>query len=70
MIERRHGHRLAAQAFARTRVGRRVGWQQLDGDLTIEPRVVGAIDIAHASRPDGGQHLVRPQACSGRKRQA
>ena len=58
MIDRGHGHRLAAQTLARVRVSRRLGRQQLDGDLTIEPRVVGAIDLAHASRPEGGQNLV------------
>ena len=69
MIERGHGHRLAAQALARARVSRRHGWEQLDGDLAIETRIVGAIDLAHASRPDGGQNLIGAEARAGRKRQ-
>ena len=66
---RGHRHRLAAQALARVRVSRRLAWQQLDGDLTIEPRVAGAIDLAHASRPEGGQNLVGAESRAGRKRQ-
>jgi hypothetical protein len=62
MIERGHGHRLAPQALARTRISRGLVWQQLDGDAAIETRVVGDIDFAHASRADGGQNLVGAEA--------
>jgi hypothetical protein len=62
MIERGHRHRLAPQALARTRVGRRLGRQQLDGDATIETRIVGEIDFAHGSRAHGGQNLVGTEA--------
>ena len=58
MIDRGDGHRLAAQAFARVRVGGQRGRQQLDGDLTIEPRVAGAIDLAHSAGAEGGNNLV------------
>jgi hypothetical protein len=30
---------------------------------------VGAIDLAHASRPDGGQNLIGAEARAWRKRQ-
>ena len=62
MIERGHGHRLAPQALARTRISRRLGRQQLDGDATIETRIVGEIDFAHGSRADGGQNFVGTEA--------
>jgi hypothetical protein len=42
MIERGYGHRLAAQALTRARIGGHFRWQQLDGHLTIEPRVAAA----------------------------
>jgi hypothetical protein len=51
------------------RVSRQLAWQQLDGDLTIEPRVAGAIDLAHASGPEGGQNLVGAKSRTGRERQ-
>ena len=61
MIDRGHGHRLAAQALARARIGGRLGRQQLDRDLTIEPRVSGKIDLAHASRAESRENLVGPE---------
>jgi hypothetical protein len=70
MIDRGHSHRLAAQTLARERVSRQLAWQQLDGDLTIEPRVPGAIDLAHTSGPEGGHNLVAAESRAGRKRQA
>ena len=69
MIDRGDGHRLAAQPLARVRVSRQLAWQQLDGDLTIEPRVAGAIDLAHASSPEGGHNLVAAESRAGCKRQ-
>ena len=64
MIERGHGHRLAAQTLARVRVSRQLAWQELDRDLTIEPRVAGAIDLAHAAGPDRRDDLVRAEAAA------
>jgi hypothetical protein len=62
MIERGHRHRLPPQALARTRISCGFGRQQLDGDSTIETRVVGNIDFAHGSRADGGQNFVGTEA--------
>ena len=39
--------------------------QDLDGDVAIEPRVAGAIDLAHAACPQGGEDLVRAEADAG-----
>jgi hypothetical protein len=51
------------------RVSRQLAWQQLDGDLTIEPRVAGAIDLAHSAGPEGGHNLIGAESRAGRKRQ-
>jgi hypothetical protein len=69
MIDRGHGQRLAPQALARVRVSRGVCGQQLDGDLTIEPRVAGTIDLAHPAGPNRGDDFVDAKACPGRERQ-
>src|SRR5436309_3223147 len=69
MVERGHGHRLSAQTLARVRVSGQLAWQQLDGDLTIEPWVAGAIHLAHASGPERGQNLIGAEPRAGRKRQ-
>ena len=52
MVERGDGHRLAAEAFARVRVGGHRGGQQLDRDLTIEPGIAGAVHLAHPARAE------------------
>src|SRR5262249_1668058 len=70
MIEGGGGLCLAAQAFARVRIGCHVGPQELDGDLTIEPRVAGAIHDAHAALTNTGKDFIRtnrdPRASEGR----
>ena len=68
MINRRHCHRLAAQTLARVRVSRELARQQLDGDLTIQPRVAGAIDLAHSAGSEGGDNLVATEPRAGRQR--
>ena len=62
VIDRGDRHRLAAQPLTRARIGGCLGGQQFDRDLTIEPRVPGEIDLAHASGTEGGKNLVRPEA--------
>lgn len=39
--------------------------EDLDGDLTIEPRVAGSIDHAHAPVADMRENLVRPEPVAG-----
>ena len=41
------------------------GGQHLDRDLAIQPRVVRAVDLAHAPRPDGRDDVVRAKTGSG-----
>ena len=38
--------------------------QHLDGDVAIEPRVVRAIDLAHAAGADGRDDFIRPETGS------
>jgi hypothetical protein len=38
---------------------RELGWQNLDGDIAMEPRVAGAEDFAHATRADRSDDLER-----------
>jgi len=68
MNDRGYGHRLAAQTLARVRVDRQLARQQLDGDLPIEPRIAGAIDLAHAARADPADDFVRADDGPGWKR--
>ena len=42
--------------------------QYLDSHLTPEPRVPGAIDSAHPTRPDGCRDLIRDEAKTGDQR--
>ena len=69
MIDGSHRHRFAAQALARGGVGGRLRRQQLDCDLTIEGRVVGTVDLAHAARSDRRENLVAAEARARGERQ-
>jgi hypothetical protein len=62
VIECGDGHRLAAEAFARVRVRRHRGRQQLDRDLTIETGIAGAVDHAHSALADAAKDFVRADA--------
>jgi len=59
MIQSRHRARLAFESLRKSRL------RHFDGDDAIEARVAGLEDFAHATRPDGRDDFVRPQACSG-----
>ena len=59
MRERGDGLRLALEARAAIRIVGERRRQDLDGDVAVEPRIAGAIDLAHAARADGAEHLVR-----------
>ena len=44
--------------------------QDLERDVAIEPRVLRAVDLAHAPGADGGENFVGPEArggCQGQK---
>ena len=63
--ELRNRARFTLEPLAELRIsGQRVR-QNLDRDDPIEPCVTGAIDLAHAAGPEGGENLVRAEADAG-----
>ena len=58
MIEAGDDLRLALEPLTRQRVGRDVRGQDLDGDVAIQPRVGGLVDLAHPAGPERADHLV------------
>ena len=59
MIERRDRAGFALEALGERAL------DGLDGDVAIEPDVVGAIDVAHAAGSGGVDDFVRSEACAG-----
>ena len=55
----------ALEARQRVRIPREQVGQQLDRHVAIEPRVARAIDLAHASRAEGGLDDIRADASAG-----
>jgi len=64
VIDRGHGHRLATQALARARIGGCLGRQELDRDLTIEPRVSGCATQVE-THPSAAENLLLEQIQQG-----
>ena len=62
--------RLLLEAGAAGLVRQPVCRQDLDRDLAAEARVAGAVDLAHASRAERGDHLVRPEPSPVEERHA
>jgi hypothetical protein len=60
MVEGRQDVRLAAKPSDAVGVLPEGLRQHLDRGLALEPRVTGAIDLAHAAGAEGGGDLVRP----------
>jgi hypothetical protein len=52
MVQRRERLRLALEAGQALRVEGEAIRQDLDRDITIEPGIAGAVDLAHATLPD------------------
>ena len=46
-------------------VGRELPRQHLDRDVAAEPRVAGAVHLAHPTSPNRGHDLVRAKANAG-----
>ena len=61
------GPRLALEALEPVGLLGRRGGKNLEGDGAVEPRVPRAVDLAHASRAQGREDLVRAEARPGRK---
>ena len=62
MIQRGEHLRFAAKPGHAVGIQRERRRQHLDRRVAIEPGVVGAIDLAHPARADGGDDLVRANA--------
>ena len=68
MCELRDRARFAVESGAKFCVPRQYFGQNLQSDGAIEPRIARAIDLAHATRPEWSNDLVRAQADAGRER--
>jgi hypothetical protein len=64
MAEGAGGPRLQLEAAQALGVRAEAIEQDLDRDLTAEAGIAGAVDLAHASRAEGTENLVRSEACS------
>ena len=65
MIERREHLRLALEPRQTIRIQYERGRQHLERDVAIQFRIAGAIHLAHAPGPDGGDDLIRAEAGAG-----
>src|SRR4051794_27870592 len=69
MVKRGSCPCLAAQPFTRLRVGSYFRRQELNGDLTIQPRVARTVYHAHATLTDAGMDFIRTQPASRKLRE-
>ena len=67
MIQRRDALRLPLEARAELLIVRERWRQQLDRHVTIEARVLRAIDLAHAALANRPDDFIRPKACGWRE---
>ncbi len=65
VIERGGRERFLFEAAQAIGVSRDRGRQHFDGDVAAQPRVVGAVHLAHTARTDGADDLVRPETGAG-----
>src|SRR5436309_200769 len=63
----RDGARFPVEPLAELRVRGQRAWQNLDGDDPVEPRVAGAIDLAHPAGTKRSQDLVGTELRSSRE---
>ena len=66
--QRRHGLRLALEAGQRVGILREPFGKDLDGDVAVELRVAGAVDLAHAAGAERGKDLVGAESRAGGER--
>ena len=67
MVERGEQLRLAPEARHALRIVDEARWQCFQRDITIQPRVARAIDLAHPSDAEQRTNLVGPQPGSRRE---
>src|SRR5262245_20857511 len=68
MRELRDAQRLAFEPQDGGRIGGERFSQDLDRHIAIEPRIAGAIHLAHAAGPERADDLVLTEAGAGRQR--
>jgi hypothetical protein len=68
MVERRRGARFLLEARQALDIGRIVVRQHFDGHVAPEPRIAGAIDLAHPTGADRTHDLIRAEASTWRQR--
>src|SRR5262249_32264680 len=70
VIERAGSARLLLESAEAFCVYRESGRQDFHGHFASQPRVTGAIDLAHPSGPEGRHDFVRPETRSRRQAHA
>ena len=68
MVEGRQHAGFPLEAGQAVGIGRDSLRQHLDRDVAMQPRVPGAIDLAHAAGADGPDDFVGAEACTRRQR--
>ena len=63
--QRRDGLRFALEASEPIGIGREELGQDFQRNIAIQPRIVRAVDLAHAARSDGGDDFVNTNAGAG-----
>ena len=61
MVERAGGAGLLLEAAEQIAISRETFVENLDGDVTAQPGVLGSIDYAHAALADHRDDLIRPE---------
>jgi hypothetical protein len=65
VIEGGYGQRFALKPAAVMGV---IRLQYLEGDVALQPRIVGPVDLAHAASAEQGDDIVRAKALTGSER--
>src|ERR1700736_2240490 len=65
MIQRRDRARLAFKALAPLGVSRHGRWQNLDGDVTVQPPVARAVHLAHPAGAESGEDFIGAESRAG-----
>src|SRR5262245_50802197 len=68
MTESRNGARLVVESRQPGGVGGDVRRQNLQGNVTAEPSVPGAVDLPHPSGPERRDDVIRAKPSTGRER--
>jgi hypothetical protein len=64
VIERGDGFRFALEALEPRGIGRHLGGEHLERNVTLEPGVTGSIDFAHSTAANESKELVVAEGSS------